>query len=151
MKVKINTYISSLCGCLIASFPGLPRLCSLVCIQYNTRKWKSGEKQGRPGNTYHMNDIWWTQGGCRGGYKMIIRSPIIMHNHEWITQVVTCNWWLKLGMTWWAWRTCSTQADGITSVHSSNHRGHSILHNMQDDVPTGLHVIFKIDHVQSFL
>ena len=24
-------------------------------------------KRGRPGNTYHMNDVWWMQGGCRGG------------------------------------------------------------------------------------
>ena len=29
-------------------------------------KWKSGEKWGRPGNTYHMNDVRWTQGGHRG-------------------------------------------------------------------------------------
>ena len=30
-------------------FPGLPGFCSLVCVQYNTRKPKRGEKQGRPG------------------------------------------------------------------------------------------------------
>ena len=30
-----------------------------VCVQYNTRKWKSTEKRGRPGNTYHMNDVKW--------------------------------------------------------------------------------------------
>ena len=24
-------------------------------------------KDGRPGNTYHMNEIRWTQGGHRGG------------------------------------------------------------------------------------
>ena len=27
----------------------LPVFCSLVCIQYNTQKWKSGKKWGRPG------------------------------------------------------------------------------------------------------
>ena len=21
------------------------------------------EKRGRPGNTYHVNDVWWTRGG----------------------------------------------------------------------------------------
>jgi len=25
------------------------------------------EKRERPGNTYHVNDVWWTRGGCRGG------------------------------------------------------------------------------------
>ena len=25
------------------------------------------KKQGRPGNTYHVNDVWWTRGGCMGG------------------------------------------------------------------------------------
>ena len=25
------------------------------------------EKRGRPGNTYHVNDVWWTRGGRRGG------------------------------------------------------------------------------------
>ena len=25
------------------------------------------EKQGRPGNTHHVNDVWWMQGGRRGG------------------------------------------------------------------------------------
>ena len=26
---------------VVGSFPGLPRFCSSVCVQYNTRKWKS--------------------------------------------------------------------------------------------------------------
>ena len=25
------------------------------------------EKRGRPGNTHHVNDVWWTQGGRMGG------------------------------------------------------------------------------------
>ena len=29
----------------VASFPGLPCFCSLVCVQYNTRKWTSNEKR----------------------------------------------------------------------------------------------------------
>ena len=43
-----------------------PHLFSLVCVQYNTQKLKSGEKWGRPGNTYHVNDVRWTGGGQRG-------------------------------------------------------------------------------------
>ena len=46
----------------VALFPGLPRFCSSVCIQNNIQKRKSGEKQGRPGNTYHMT---WTWGRCK--------------------------------------------------------------------------------------
>ena len=30
----------------VALLPRFPRFCSLVCVQYNTRKQKSGEKQG---------------------------------------------------------------------------------------------------------
>ena len=32
---------------------------------YNTWKQKSGENWGRPGNTYHMNEVRWTRGGPR--------------------------------------------------------------------------------------
>ena len=39
-------------------------LCSEV-----SRKWKSSEKWGRPGNTYNVNDVRWTQSGCRGGIQ----------------------------------------------------------------------------------
>ena len=39
----------------LALFPGLPRFCSLVYVQYNTRKRKSGEKWGRPGNEANKN------------------------------------------------------------------------------------------------
>ena len=41
--------------------------CSSVCVQYNTWKRKSDKKRGRPGNTYHVNDVRWTRGGHRGG------------------------------------------------------------------------------------
>ena len=47
----------------VASFPGLPRFCSSVCVQYSTQKWKGFEKRGRPGNTYHMTWMW---DGCEG-------------------------------------------------------------------------------------
>ena len=52
-------------GCMyVASFPGLFRFCSSVCVQYNTWKRKSGEKWGSPGNTYRMTWMW---DGCKGG------------------------------------------------------------------------------------
>ena len=52
----------------LASFLGLPRFHSSVCIQYNTQKRKSSEKRRMPGNTYHVNDIRWTQGGLTTKY-----------------------------------------------------------------------------------
>ena len=47
------------CTKLVTLFPGLPYFCSSVCVQYKTQKQESGEKQGRSGNTYHMNDVRW--------------------------------------------------------------------------------------------
>ena len=47
--------------------PPLFLVFQLVCVQYNTRKQKSGEKWERPGNTYHVNDVWWMRCGHRGG------------------------------------------------------------------------------------
>ena len=35
-------------------------------------------ERGRPGNTYHVNDIRWMQGGCRGvvlDYKYVRNKP----------------------------------------------------------------------------
>ena len=40
-----------ICGVHVASFPGFPRFCSSVCVQYNTWKWK----RGRPGNEARMH------------------------------------------------------------------------------------------------
>ena len=48
----------------LASFSGLPRFCSSVCVRTEAEE---REKRGRPGNTYHVNDVRWTRGGCRGG------------------------------------------------------------------------------------
>ena len=53
-------------GGVLASFTSLLRFCSSFCIQYNTQEQKSGKKRGRPGNTYHVNDVRWTQGGLGG-------------------------------------------------------------------------------------
>ena len=37
------------------------------CIHNNARDWKSRKKWGRPGGIHDVNDIWWMQGGFRGG------------------------------------------------------------------------------------
>ena len=40
--------------------PFFPSVCKI-------RKWKSSDKWGRPGNTYHVNDVMWMLGGRREG------------------------------------------------------------------------------------
>ena len=57
--------MGSLCE-MIKTFSLVPRPSLLVCVQYNTQKWKSGQKQGRPWNTYHMNNVRWMRGGRWG-------------------------------------------------------------------------------------
>ena len=47
--------------------PRTPSFLFFSSVQYDTRRQKSGEVQGRPGNTYHMNYVWWTRGGHVGG------------------------------------------------------------------------------------
>ena len=62
---KLDMYTLGLPPNLIALFPGLPCFCSYTCVQCNTRKQQ--QRQGRPGNTYHVNDMRWTQGGRMWG------------------------------------------------------------------------------------
>ena len=38
-------------------------------------------KTGRPGNTYHMNDVWWTWGGCWWGEGVHIQ--IMYYTSSW--------------------------------------------------------------------
>ena len=42
------------------------------------------QKRGRPGNTYHVNDIWWTGGGCggRGPCSNNVLDFIIEHSND---------------------------------------------------------------------
>ena len=55
LVIKIGHYIHGvlvLCGCLVTEVGGgLPFFYSLVYVQYNTQKRKSGEKWGKPGNS----------------------------------------------------------------------------------------------------
>ena len=46
-------------GFRISLVPKPLLFCCSVCVHYNTRKQKSGEKRGRAGNTYHVNDVRW--------------------------------------------------------------------------------------------
>ena len=41
-----------------------PVFCSSVCVYTEVEE---HEKWERPGNTYHVNDVRWARGGCRGG------------------------------------------------------------------------------------
>ena len=59
---------------ILALCPGLPRFRSSVWVQYNIQKQKSSEKQGRPGNTYHV-DARWTWGGGVPDYKYVCNKP----------------------------------------------------------------------------
>ena len=56
------------CTCTrdLASSPGLPRFLFFGFRLLYTEA-EEREKRGRPGNTYHVNDVWWTRGGRRGG------------------------------------------------------------------------------------
>ena len=46
--VTVDLVSESLPPFILSSFPGLPHFCSSVCIQYNTWKRKTSEKQGMP-------------------------------------------------------------------------------------------------------
>ena len=37
---------------------------------YSTQKRKSGKIWGRPGNTYHVNDVRWARGEHKGGWDL---------------------------------------------------------------------------------
>ena len=51
-------------GRFVTLFPDLPRFCSLVCVQYNTQKWKSAKKTGKAWEQLSCNvDMRWTKGG----------------------------------------------------------------------------------------
>ena len=43
----------------------IPRPPPFFVLQFSFRK--SAKKWGRPGNTYHVDDVWWMRGGRRGG------------------------------------------------------------------------------------
>ena len=51
----------------LASFPGLPRFLFFGLRSVLYTEAEEREKRGRPGNTYHVNDVRWTRGGRRGG------------------------------------------------------------------------------------
>ena len=78
---------------LVASFPGLPCFLffSLCSVQYTeAEEWRK-KKQGRPENTYHVNDVWWMQGGRRGGRGGGAHlQTFVQKNIDWVSY-------------WWSW------------------------------------------------
>ena len=69
------------CAIIVASFPGLPcSFCSLVCVDNNTRMWRSGEEWGRPGIIHHVSGVRWMQGGRRGAGPVVVTAgPEAVH------------------------------------------------------------------------
>ena len=55
---------------------------SSVCVDNNTRMWKSGEERGRPSIIHHVSDVRWMQGGRGGGGGGIVISagPEAVHH-----------------------------------------------------------------------
>ena len=46
------------------------------------QKQKSGEKRGRSGNTYDVNEVWWMRGGRRGGGVRIQIHSVYVNIHN---------------------------------------------------------------------
>jgi len=58
--------------CLLLPFkcsfvPRPPPFFVLNSVWRSVAEAEEREKRGRPGNTYHVNDVRWTRGGRRGG------------------------------------------------------------------------------------
>ena len=53
-------------GGQIASFPGLLHF-YLIWRLHNTRECKTSKNRERPGSIHQVNDVRWTQAGCKGG------------------------------------------------------------------------------------
>ena len=82
------------CTYKLASFPGLPRFCSSVCVQYNTQKQKSGQVWGRPGNTYHTM---WNQCGHMKGSSRVQICTINLKASFFTSQAEFSRWCEHLG------------------------------------------------------
>ena len=66
-RVWARDYTSGFMQNSIALFPGLPRFFFFGLRSVWYTEVEELERRGRPGNTYHVNDDWWTWGGRRGG------------------------------------------------------------------------------------
>ena len=82
LRFSWTRVVSVSCETLLASLPIVPHFCSLVCIQYNTRKWKSGESREDLGTLI----TWMTSGGRemdaggRGLHSNNILDLIVEHS-----------------------------------------------------------------------
>ena len=63
----------------VALFPGLPVFCPSVSFSIIHGS-EEREKRRRPGNTYHVNDVWWTRCGRMGGNSAL--DFIIEHSNN---------------------------------------------------------------------
>ena len=95
--------------------------CSLVCIDNNTWKQKSGEKWGRPVKIHHVSDIEWTWGATARKFKhswvsclqhlesrLAVKHPNLA---EWMMN------WLRTG--WINYRPCSPYIHLVSTWHQS--------------------------------
>jgi len=64
-----------------AQTPGIPYFHSLVCVDNNIQKWKSGNKLGRPRRIRHASYIRLMRGG-RGGAGLIVDSASLQSLHR---------------------------------------------------------------------
>ena len=105
----------------VASFPGLPSFCSSVCVQYNTQKWKSGEKRGRPGNIFHVTSVWWMRGGRRGSSAHLQPVWAVVPTQYWSFQYDLCHI-IKIGrlVVMVCWSEHSQLKQGTVSLVFSN-------------------------------
>ena len=96
-RTKCCLYVS----CMeLDSFPGLPHICSSVCIQYNTWKWKS-IIHGSGRVLFHFNVLYWTQteeqkwgrpGNARGKHGATYIASRQQAGVHWIWQLKNGTW-----------------------------------------------------------
>ena len=108
----------------VALFPGLLCFFSSVCILCNTQKWKSTEKSW---NTYHVNDVRCTQGGCRLGGQCPTTS----------TRVINLRASFLLVKREYSW-SCECLGSCLATEHSKMKS--STLFNVFECRPLPLHV-----------
>ena len=106
--------------------------CSSVCIQCNTRKQKSSKQRGRPQNTYHVNEVWWTWGGHMGGGAHLTNSFAINHRATFLpvesSTINLMNVWGP-GNRWSArWLSLVRNLNVDPSPHTSTSNPPNVIH-----------------------
>ena len=117
---------------LVASFPGFPRSFFLLFFGWHLVQYTEAEdceKWERPGNTYHMNDVWWTRSGRgRGGACPSTTSCAMDDRDRWSRSCEHLTWdpvyhW---SARWWSLvRYLNVDPPGPLHVHLASTRRHS--------------------------